>query len=54
MFKSPSTVNYGAGKKRKHESLRIGGNVSDEKICIETSVAEKYIEMKEKNTEKMV
>lgn len=49
MFTSPSTVNYGAGKKReKNESLRKGGNVSDEKICIETSVAEKYTEMKKK------
>lgn len=44
---------WGGKKERKNESLRKGGNVSDEKICIETSVAEKYTEMK-KNTEKMV
>lgn len=40
-------------REKKNESLRKGGNVSDEKICIETSVAEKYTETKEKNhTEK--
>lgn len=35
-------------REKKNESLRKGGNVSDEKICIETSVAEKYTEMKKK------